>query len=50
MTLRRVLVLIRGLPGDCRFWQTVRAADEKALKPTPQQIRDRAKKYPLNEP
>lgn len=45
MTLRRVAVLIQALPSDAPLWAVLRAAHEKSLKPTPEQIRDRAKFY-----
>jgi hypothetical protein len=45
MTLRRLMVLIRALPGDGVLWSAVREAEKKALKPTVEQIRARAAHY-----
>lgn len=45
MTLRRLFVLLRGLPFDSEFKSEVRAAYEKSLKPTPDQIRARQEHY-----
>jgi hypothetical protein len=45
MTLRRLGVLIRSLPPDSLLWSLVREAEEKALKPTVEQIRARAAHY-----
>lgn len=45
MTPRRLLVLIKALPADAPLWAEVQAAHEKALKPTPEQIRARARHY-----
>jgi hypothetical protein len=45
MTLRRAGVLIRSLPPDSLLWSLVREAEQKALKPTPEQIRERAAHY-----
>lgn len=45
MTLRRLAVLIFGLPPDARTWRAYAAEQEKALKPTVEQIRDRQAHY-----
>ena len=45
MTLRRLGVLIEALPPDAPVWAALRAEHERSLKPTPEQIRDRAAHY-----
>lgn len=41
MTLRRLFVLIKALPYESPFWAEMRAAQERALKPTVEKIRER---------
>lgn len=43
MTLRRLYRLVVGLPPDARIWAKVEADRKAALKPTPDQIRERQK-------
>lgn len=50
MTLRRLLVLIRALPPGAVLWAVMREAEEKAHKPTPEQIRARAARYARPRP
>jgi hypothetical protein len=38
-------VVIRGLPADALTWSVIREAEEKAAKPTVDQIRARAAHY-----
>lgn len=45
MTLRRLGVLIRGLPHNASLWAEMSQAREKSLKPTPEQIRARQARY-----
>lgn len=45
LTLRRLGVLVRGLPPDARLWAVLQAEHEKSLKPTPERIRERAEHY-----
>lgn len=45
MTMRRLFVLLRALPADALFRHEMQAAHEKSLKPTPEQVRDRARHY-----
>lgn len=45
MTLRRLYVLVSGLPPHAGIWQAVQAAHEKSLKPTEQQLRERQARY-----
>lgn len=45
MTLRRLWVLIKALPHDALFRRELAAAIEKAQKPTPEKIRERAEYY-----
>lgn len=45
LTPRRLLVLIKALPPDAGFWVALDAAQKKALKPTEEQIRERAAHY-----
>lgn len=45
LTPRRLLVLIKALPPDALLWAEARAALEKSLKPTPDQIRAAAARY-----
>jgi hypothetical protein len=45
MTPRRLLVLIKSLPAEAPLWAAVQAADEQSLKPTADQIRERARHY-----
>lgn len=45
MTFRRLWVLVRTLPAEARVWAALRAAEEKALKPTPEKIRERQAYY-----
>lgn len=45
LTPRRLLVLIRGLRPDALLWLEMDAAQEKAEKPTPEQIRERKAHY-----
>lgn len=45
MTLRRLLVLLRGLPFDSEFKAEVRAAYERSLIATPEKIRARQAHY-----
>jgi hypothetical protein len=39
------MVLVRALPPEAILWAVMREAEEKALKPTPEQIRARAAHY-----
>lgn len=41
LTPRRLWVLIRALPPDALLWHEVQKAQDKALKPTEESIRDR---------
>jgi len=45
LTLRRLMVLVRALPSDALVWQVREEAERKALKPTPDKIRDRQAHY-----
>lgn len=45
LTLRRLWVLIQGLPWDSPLKVEVREAHEKAKVPTPDKIRDRQEHY-----
>lgn len=45
MTLRRLWVLVKALPDDALFRRELAAAIEKAQKPTPEKIRERATYY-----
>jgi hypothetical protein len=45
MTLRRLWVLVKALPEDALFRRELAAAIEKAQKPTPDKIRERAAYY-----
>jgi len=45
LTLRRLFVLLRGLPYESAFKAEMRAAYERSLKPTPEQIRARQEHY-----
>lgn len=42
LTLRRLLVLIRALPGDAPLWAELEAEAEAAKKPKVDEIRERA--------
>ena len=39
------MVLILALPPESPFWRSYQAAQERAMKPTPEQIRERARYY-----
>jgi hypothetical protein len=39
------MVLIRALPPEAVVWAVMQEAEQKALKPTPEQIRARAAHY-----
>jgi hypothetical protein len=45
LTLRRLFVLVKALPYEGMFKTEVRAAAEKALKPTVAQLRERQAFY-----
>ncbi|HJR89526.1 MAG TPA: hypothetical protein VJ782_05130 [Aeromicrobium sp.] len=45
LTLRRLMVLLRALPYDAPLWADLQREQEKALRPTPEQIRARAEHY-----
>ncbi len=45
LTLRRLLVLVRGLPADAVLWDAMREAEAKALRPTVEKIRERQAHY-----
>jgi len=45
MTLRRLFVLLRGLPPDALFRAEFEAAQRLALKPLPEKIRERQAHY-----
>ena len=45
LTLRRLSVLIRSLPYESITWSLVREAEQKALKPTVDKIRERQAHY-----
>lgn len=45
MTLRRLSVLVFGLPPESRTWRSYAIEQEKALKPTVEKIRDRQAHY-----
>jgi hypothetical protein len=45
MTLRRMGVLLRGLPPDALLWHSMNAAEVQTQKPTPEQIRARQAHY-----
>jgi hypothetical protein len=45
LTLRRLWVLLKALPPDAPLWAVLQAEHEKSLKPTPEQIRERARYY-----
>jgi hypothetical protein len=43
--LRKLAVYVRGLPPEAGIWAAVEAERQKALKPTVEQIRERAAHY-----
>lgn len=45
LTLRRLFVLVRGLPVDAVVWGVIREAEAKALKPSVEKIRARQAHY-----
>ena len=45
LTLRRLWVLIQGLPLDSLTWQAIQREHEKALIPTADKIRERQEHY-----
>lgn len=45
LTLRRLFVLLKALPADAPLWGELQREHERSLKPTPEQIRARAKHY-----
>lgn len=45
LSWRRLGVLIEWLPAEAPLWAELRAAHERSLKPTPEQIRERAAHY-----
>ena len=45
MTLRRLRVLVLGLPAGSSLWQSLQAAEDAAAEATPDRLRERQAKY-----
>lgn len=43
ISARKLYVLLKALPADAPLWGAIKAAEEAALKPQADQIRDRTK-------